>query len=598
MAEDAIDYGQLDAGRDCNYWELDRTLRFAAEQAYPEGEWEWAEDRLEDWGNVVGKTISENSAIVDRHGPELHTYDRDGTVQNEVEYHPLQIADERLTYEFGVVADAFEAPPDREEPTGLLHHLLQNGLLSFADPGFACPVAMTGGAALVLEKFAEDSPDPDLLREYYEGLTARDYEDVVEGAMFLTEKQGGSDVGANETVAEPTDEEGVYHLRGEKWFCSNIDAEGTLVLARRPSAPEGTKGLSLFLVPHTKRDGDLNDQVYRRLKDKLGTISVPTGEVELHGAEGYLVGEPERGFTYMTEMLNLERLHNAFASIGIVGRCLLESKVHAANREAFGRTIDEFPLMRRDLVDMAVDHEAAVAFVFQAAQALDRREAADDGTDEHQEAHRLVRTLVPVAKYKTGRMAVDTASYACEVLGGNGYVEGFDTERLLRDAQVLPIWEGTSNILSLDLLRALDREDAHEALLPFVSEKLEAATRPELAGLTDQIKEAYIALQESLVALATADRDYAQHEAKQLADLVFDVVTAATLLEYAQVALEEDGDARKALVARWFVESRFENPMDRGITDDEALPHEQFDAIVRYAPADPAVLDTAPTPAD
>ncbi|MHB9286043.1 acyl-CoA dehydrogenase family protein [Halobacteriales archaeon Cl-PHB] len=598
MADDPIDYSRLEAGRDCNYWKLDESLRFAAEQAYPAAEWDWAEDRLTEWGRLVGEEIAENSAVVDRHGPELHTYDRDGNVQNEVEYHPLQLENEELTYGFGVVADAFAAPPDREEPTGLLHHLLQNGLLSFADPGFACPVAMTGGAALVLEKFADESPNPDLLREYYDGLTARDADEYLEGAMFLTEKQGGSDVGANETVAEPAGEEGVYHLRGEKWFCSNIDAEGTLVLARRPDAPEGTAGLSLFLVPHTTRDGDLNDQVYRRLKDKLGTISVPTGEVELHGAEGYLVGEPERGFKYMTEMLNLERLHNAFASVGIMGRALLESKVQAANREAFGQPIQEFPLMRRDLVDMAVDYEAAVAFTFEAAQALDRREAAGEDTDDHQEAFRLVRTLVPVAKYKTGRMAVDTASYACEVLGGNGYVTGFGTERLLRDAQVLPIWEGTSNILSLDLLRALDREDAHEALLPFVSEKLDAVSRPELADILEQVEDAYVALQESLFALGTADRDYAQHEAKQLADLVFDVVTAATLLDHAQTALETDDDARKALVTRWFVRTRFEQSLDRGITNEDSLPDEQYDAIVRYASADPSVLETPASPAD
>ncbi|MEF8855048.1 MAG: acyl-CoA dehydrogenase family protein [Haloarculaceae archaeon] len=608
MSGDAIDYADLEAGRDCNYWTLDRTLRFEAERAYDEDHWDWAAEKLSEWGEIVGTTIAENADLIDRHGPELHTYDRDGTVVNDVEYHPLQAENERLAYDHGIVADGFGAPPGRDQPLGLVHHLLMNGLLSYADPGFACPVAMSGGVALVLEKF-DDGP----LDDFYHGLTSRDHERVIEGAMFLTEKQGGSDVGANETTARPTDRayggndaggDGgasagteVYELEGEKWFCSNVDAEGTLALARRQDAPEGTEGLSLFLVPHTDADGELNDQRYRRLKDKLGTISVPTAEVELTGAEAYLVGEPEEGFAYMTEMLNLERLHNAFASVGIMGRALLESKVHAASREAFGETIDQYPLMRRDLVDMAVDYEAAAAFVFAAGRQFQCREETDPETDAARDAFRLMRALVPVAKYKTGRMAVETASYACEVLGGNGYVDGFVTERLLRDAQVLPIWEGTSNILSLDLLRALDREDAHEALVPWIRRDLAAVEHPAVEPSAEMVESAFVDLQTALGSLATAYPDYAQHEAKQLAGLLFDVVAGARLCENAQYAIETDGDARKALVASWFAETRFGQDVARGIADGDALPHESFDAFVRYAPVDPATV-SPPTASD
>ncbi|MFW6434956.1 MAG: acyl-CoA dehydrogenase family protein [Halovenus sp.] len=576
-----IDYSRFETARACNYWRLDRSLRLAAQRYYPERDLDWACERLEEWGAVVGTTIAENSEVVDRHGPALHTYDRDGELANEVEYHPKQIENERLAYEHGIVADSFRPPPDRDERLGLTHHLLMNGLLAYADPGFACPVAMTGGVALVLDRF-----DDGTLDSYFEGLTAREYEDVIEGAMFLTEKQGGSDVGANETRAEK-DGDGTYHLYGEKWFCSNVDAEGTLALARRPDAPDGTEGLSLFLVPHTTDDGTFNDQIYRRLKNKLGTISVPTGEVVFEGATGYLVGEPERGFKYMTEMLNLERLHNAFASVGIVGRCLLESKIHAANREAFGDTIDQYPLMRRDLVEMAVDHEAAIAFVFAAATALDDRREAPDGSDAERAAYQLMRLLVPIAKYRTARQAVETASYACEVLGGNGYVEGFVTERMLRDAQVLPIWEGTSNILSLDVLRALDREDAHEALIPHVRTQLDTVEHPALDSSIDLLESGFSELQRALAHLATADRREAQYEAKQLATLIYDVVAGAHLLATAQARLEE-GNGRMVLVARSFVRSRFDR--DRGITSGATPADDHFDAIVRYAPVDPASL--------
>jgi len=408
--------------------------------------------------------------------------------------------------------------------------------------------------------------------------------------MFLTEKQGGSDVGANETRAEPTDETGVYELYGEKWFCSNVDAEGTLALARRPDAPDGTEGLSLFLVPHTKRDGELNDQLYRRLKDKLGTNAVPTGEVEFRGAEAFLVGEPERGFKLMAEMMNFERLTNATGSVGAMGRALLESKIHAANREAFGSLIEEYPLMRRDLVDMQVDFEAAFAFTSEAA-----RHYADymrEGDDET--ARKLVRLLVPVAKYKTARMAVDTASYACEVLGGNGYVNGFTTERLLRDSQVLPIWEGTSNVLSLEVLRVLDELDAHEELLPLVRDRIEGADHPHLAGLADAVEREFEDLQRALFTLATEDERYAQHEAKRLADYLFDVVTAAVLVDEAGTEIDEADDGRKALVAEWFVETRLRRRDARGITDGRSLPDERFDEIVRHASVDPdALVETA-----
>lgn len=586
MTREAIDYGRFEAGRDVNYWELDRTLQFEARRAYPDDEFAWAEPRLSEFGDVVGSTVADNADRIDRHEPELHTYDEEGEVRNEVEYHPKQNENERIAYEgFGLTHDAFHAPPGREESMGLTHTLTQQTLLSYADAGFVCPVSMTNGVALVLEKFDDGSLD-----DYFERLTSRDAAEHIEGAMFLTEKQGGSDVGTNETVAERADD-GSYRLTGEKWFCSNIDAEGALALARRPDAPEGTAGLSLFLVPHTKSNGEVNDALFRRLKDKLGTLSVPTGEIKFRGAEASLVGEPENGFRQMTAMLNFERLSNAGASVGIMGRALLESKVQAATREAFGEPIQEKPLMRRDLVDMSVDYEAAAAFTFECAGLLDRHRREGD-----REAFTLMRALVPIAKQVTARMAVETASYACEVLGGNGYVSEHVTPRLLRDAQVLPIWEGTSNVLSLDLLRALDRENAHEALLPAIQEHIDAADHPALADCAETIADEFARLQEALVHLAGADVEEAQLQAKELAEYVFDVYTAALLLAEAQAELDR-GDARKALVAERFVETRLRESGARGIADGDRFAIECFDEIARYAPAAPESLVDSP-PAD
>lgn len=599
--DDAIDYGAYERGRDCNYWALDPTLRYEAERIYPEDEFEWAEQVLSEFGEVLGHTIDANSARIDRHPPELHTYGRHGEVANEVEYHPDQFENERLTYgEFGLTHDAFHAPPGRDDPVGLQHTLTMQSLLCYVDVGFACPASMTTGAALVLDLY-----DDGELAGYFERLTSRDPDEHVEGAMFLTEKQGGSDVGANEVRAESLDDAvtpedadvDAYALDGEKWFCSNIDAQGALVLARTPDAPDGVHGLSLFLVPRELPDGRLNDALFRRLKDKIGTNSVPTGEIEYRGATGYLVGEEGDGFRAMSEMMNFERLTNATGAVAVMGRALLEAKIRAADREAFGEVIDEFPLMRRDLVDLTVDYEAAAAFSFEAARQyqcrMDQLRAGDDDGD----AFKLMRLLVPIAKHRTARLGVDVTSYAMEVLGGNGAVREWTTPRLFRDAQILPIWEGTSNILSLDVLRVLDREDAHEALVPFVADLLEVE-HDHLQPLADEVEAEFLDLQTALVTLADEDEDYAQYHAKKLTDYIFDVVAAALLIHEADTEL--DHDARKALVAERFVARHIRDAEARGITSGSrfAMQTDTFEAIAKYATVDPETVVETPATAD
>lgn len=576
----AIEYGDLDPDVGVNYWAVDPVLRREVRRTYSPADFEWARGRLSAFGESVGTQMAENSDVLDRHPPRLRTYDRGGKVINDVSYHPAQFENERLTYEAGAVSDSFRPPPGRDEPLPLTHDFTFAYLLGMIDIGLGCPVAMTAGAAFVLEQFGSD-----IHQEFYDGLTARTYDDVMEGAMFLTEKHGGSDVGLNDTRAEQTDGR-TYELHGEKWFCSNLDAECILALARRPDAPDGTGGLSLFLVPRTKDDGSHNEYYFRRLKDKLGTRSVPTGEVEFRGTEAYLIGEPERGFRYMAAMLNVERIHNAMASVGLMSRALLESKVRAATREAFGSTLWEKPLMRRDLLDMTVSHEAAAAFSFDAAREFDRyRDGGDD------DAYRLMRILVPIAKHRTSRMAVDTASYAMEIQGGNGYVNEWVTHRLLRDAQVLPIWEGTSNVLSLDVLRAMASEAAHEPLILRIHDYLrEAESTPLLSGLVNTCRAEVTGLEEALSTLATSESEYAEFQAKEVADYIFDVYAASVLLAEAARDLR-DADARKALVAQWWVDEYLRHHDARAITGNRQFPFDQFDAISRYDTVDPSEID-------
>jgi len=610
-----IDYSQYDAGRHLNYWAVDRTLQRELERVLPGEAFDWAEPRLSEFGALVGTTVADNADYIDDHGPELETYDEFGEVQNFVSYPAEQFENERAVYESGIVGDAFEAPPGRDEPMPFSQYFGTLQLLSYAEGGgFACPVAMTAGAALVLDRFDDGELDA-----YYRGLVSREYDDMIEGAMFLTEEQGGSDVGAIETTATYDEDTDCWRLTGEKWFCSNIDAEGTLVLARIEGAPSGTDGLSMFLVPHgdpfaSSWDGDvltkgrrtafdgnpppeaLNDQRYRRLKDKLGTIAVPTGEVEFENTTAFLVGEREAGFRQMAEMLNLERLSNAAAACGVMGRALLESKIRAANREAFGSTIDEYPLMRADLVDMAVDYEAATAFTQEAGRLFSERErAVRAGVDDSEDArhtYRLLRLLTPIAKLRTARMAIDTASYAMEIQGGNGYVDEFVTHRLLRDAQVLPIWEGTENVLSLDVLRAIDREDAHEPFFEVMQERLDAVDHPALSDAAATVEAEYHDLVEALATLASEDEEYAQLSAKRLAHYVFEVFTAGLLLEEAQRSLAEDENGRMALVARRFVDRELGESTARGITDGDRFAVEWFEEVVRFEPTDVEQLPT------
>jgi acyl-CoA dehydrogenase len=305
------------------------------------------------------------------------------------------------------------------------------------------------------------------------------------------------------------------------------------------------------------------------------------------GAEAHLVGEPESGFKYMSEMLNMERLYNALGSVGAIGRSLLEAKEHAFDREAFGDLLADQPLMRRDLVDMAVTHEAAMAATFEAAAQFGARERALADGDRDEDAYRLMRLLVPVVKYRTARDAVDVASYAMEIRGGDGYVEDYVNPRLLRNAQVLPIWEGPSNIMALDVLRAMLSELSHEALLDTLEDRLDDIDHPRLDDASGTVAAEFDGLAEAFEAVATSDRAGAQREAKELADYIFDVAAGVLLLERAQWRLETADDAREALVADWFVRRELASPDARGITDDTDLPEEAFQAVVRYDTVEP-----------
>jgi len=299
--------------------------------------------------------------------------------------------------------------------------------------------------------------DPALVARYLPGLTSQDMDALTQGAMFMTEQGAGSDVGATATRAVRDGD--LWRLHGEKWFCSNPDAGVALVLARPDGALPGTKGLSLFLLPRLLPDGSQNNYRILRLKEKLGTRDMPSGEIRLEGAVAYLVGEPGRGFVQMADMINLSRLSNGMRAAGMMRRALTESLFIARNRIAFGKRLIDMPLMQRQLLKIMLPAEAARSVMLFTSEELRKADAGDDN------ARRRVRLLTPLLKFRACRDARRVTGDAMEIRGGCGYVEEWSDARLVRDSHLGSIWEGTSNIVALDVLRAIRKEQALDPLL-------------------------------------------------------------------------------------------------------------------------------------
>ncbi len=483
---------------------------------------EAARPRLQQLGEVAPGRIDELARLADRHRPELHRRSPEGQRVDEVEFHPAYHEIQALAREHEVFTLPWRPLGDHDRAPRTLGFAL-GYLFAQAEAGYYCPACMTDGAAFVLERHAPD----DLADRLIPPLVQHPVEGAYEGAMYLTEKGGGSDVGGGTaTVAQQADD-GTWRLTGEKWFASNCVADVALALARMPDEAndDGTRGLGLFVVPRHLEDGTSNPGVsIERLKDKLGVTSMPTGEIVLDGAVAYLVKGAGEGFKAMAEMVNLSRLYNAVTSVAIMRRALREGQRVGQARKAFGKPLREQPLFLRDLIELTVETEGALAFVLDTADRFD----AWAGGDE--DARRLMRILTPCAKAATAKLSVSAASRGCEMLGGQGYIEEYVTPRLLRDAQVLPIWEGTTNIQCLDLLRALAKEQALEVFLPHVQAQLDAAPDQGAEQARNAVIQAVGRLQEEAGRLAKADRAQAEVTSRRFLELAYHTHACALLI--------------------------------------------------------------------
>jgi putative acyl-CoA dehydrogenase len=443
------------------------------------------------------------------HEPVLRTHDRYGDRIDEVEFHPAWHHLMEAAIGHGLAGAAWSGGP-------AAHVTRAAGFLvwSTAESGHGCPVSMTYASVAALRT------DPEVAAVWEPGLKSLIYDFGLRPAaakaglicgMAMTEKQGGSDVRANITTATALDARGEYLLTGHKWFCSAPMSDLFLVLAQAPD------GLTCFVVPRVLPDGNRNRIALQRLKDKLGNRSNASAEIEFEGAWARRVGPEGRGVATIIEMVAMTRLDCVLGSAAIMRRAVVEAVHHATHRHAFGSALIDKPLMRNVLADLAVESQAATALGIRLA-------AAFDADTPQERAFR--RLAVAVGKYWTPKRAIGVAAEALECLGGNGYVEESGMPRLLREAPVNSVWEGSGNVNALDVLRALGREpESAEAFL---------AEADAAAGADPRYDAALAELRRSLT-----DLDDAEFRARRLVERLAVVLQGSLLLRYAPSAVAE-----------------------------------------------------------
>ncbi|OCB21237.1 DNA alkylation response protein [Mycobacterium malmoense] len=550
-----------------NWYVTDPTLRFTMAYYLQSEELAVVEPHLVRMGELMGGPVARWAEETDHNPPRLERYDRWGHDISQV------VMPASFTQSKRAVLGAQQALRDDARAAKIssgLSLFASNYLLNQADIGMGCALGTGGGMVQSLvAAYAPADVREHVLAKFASGEWAG------ETAQLLTERTGGSDLGALETTATRAGDSWI--LNGFKWFASNCAGEAFVVLAKPEGAPDSTRGVANFLVLRTRRDGSRNGVRVRRLKDKLGTRSVASGEVEFVDAEAFLLsGEPTgdagpsdgKGLGRMMELTNAARLGIALFGLGNARRALVESLCYARRRQAFGGALIDKPLMRRKLAELIVDVEAAQAMVFDGTGA----------TNQRQPRAMRQRIAVPVTKLKACRLGITAASDAIEIHGGNGYIETWPVARLLRDAQVNTIWEGPDNILCLDVRRGIEQTRAHEPLLARLRDAVSVSDGDETTRLVAGRVED---LDAAIIAWSKLDRDTAEARLFPLAQFMGDVYAAALLTEQAAWERATRGGERKALVARLHAHRYLaDRGALRGIDADSDEALERFDELL------------------
>ncbi len=558
-------YGHI--APDCaglNFYEIDKSFQASLRVHMPPEVLRHFEPLLKRLGAVAGNELDYLARIVDQNPPVLEQRDRFGRDLDRIVYHPAYREMEKIGFEDFQLHSMCHQPKalgwDGPAPQAAKYAFQY--LFIQSEFGMMCPLSITDATIQVLRAFASEELKNYLLPK----MLAPNLNDLWKGTQFMTERAGGSDVGSLETTAR--NENGVWRLYGDKWFASHTDAHIALILARPEGAPEGIKGVAMFALPRYLRDGSRNTYRIVRIKDKLGTKSLASCEIVLEGAEAYLVGRADQGIKQMMEQVNMSRLSHGVRAAGQMRRCYNEAMQVARNRNAFGARVINHPLLRRQVMKILVPAEQALALSMLAARYMD---LARGGSAE---AAQLIRILTPLVKFRACRDAISAARAAMETRGGNGYIEEWVNARLVRDSHIGVLWEGTSNINAIDVVRrAVGKAGAHTALDTLLQDQVAQLTMlPEafrnrlLQGVNKSIK---------LISTVAARDDAGEHLARQAASGLYHAASAVVL---AWESVQSQGDPRKLLVSRFVLEHRVE-PVDPLAPADGAWEQAAYAAL-------------------
>jgi acyl-CoA dehydrogenase len=519
-----------------NQYMRDRALRSHLARALPADVLAEIDPGLAEMGERAGGELY-RAQLADRTSePALTQWDAWGNRIDRIEVTPLWRRAERIAAEAGLVATAYERRHGRHSR---VHQFALIYLFTASTDIYSCPLAMTDGAARALLA-AGNRP---LIDRAVPRLTSRDPSRFWTSGQWMTEAAGGSDVGLTETVARR--EGDGWRLHGRKWFTSAIGSQMALTLARPEGNPAGGKGLALFYVETRDREGRPNRILVNRLKDKLGTRKVPTAELTLDGTPAEPVAGTADGVKSIVPMLNITRAWNAVSACALMRRGLALTRDYAGRRVAFGAPLARKPLHVDTLAGLEAEFQGALQLTFFVAELLGREEAGEASREQES----LLRLLTPVAKLMTAKQSVEVLSEVIESFGGAGYVEDTGLPMLLRDAQVLPIWEGTTNVLALDFMRALEAGGGLGVLEREIGILLRDARDPELVRISAQVERAVEQAEEWM---RSARGDAVEAGARRFAMTVGRSLQLALLARHAQWSLDAEKEGAFRSAARRF----------------------------------------------
>ena len=562
----AIRPGQSDSDSippDCaglNFFDIDHQFQSLLPLYLTQAELDHFSPHFERMGEVAGGQLNQLAMVADKNGPVLHPRDRFGRDIDWIEYHPAYREMEKICWgDFQMAAMAHRPGalgwPEITSPP--VKYAFQY-MFSQSEFGLLCPLSVSETSAYHFEW----NDNPKLKEMFWEGLTSLDFDKRLTGTQFMTEKAAGSDVGEATLMAVPDGEH--WRLYGEKWFCSHADADVALLLARVQGAPAGTKGLGLFAMPRRLEDGSRNSYRIVRLKDKLGTKSMASGEIIFDGALAYAVGDVENGIKQMLRQVNLSRLSHGVRAAGMMRRCLNEALAAARFRRQFGEPVVCKPLMREQLLDILIPTEQALTAFFYAASAMRRANNDDEA------ATKALRIATPLLKMMACRDNVPVATASMETRAGLGYIEEWVNARLIRDAQIGLLWEGTTNMNAIDVvMRAVGKEHAEQALREDVIQWLDAA-----GGCPGQFKSRLLQTLDRAIEFArsVASDPANEHHCRRAAASLYNAHTAALMAAEGSVLGSSGGDARRLLIARLVLDRRLNS------ADPFTLERGQFEA--------------------